>query len=200
MNWGALKTSVSDWASRGDITTSLLGTFLTLTEERIYNGTANKPGLRVQSMLATDGAFVPGALPAGFLQAERVCRLTGGLKVPLEYRSSDRQALDESVGGAPQTFSIRGNSLILGSTATDTLELLYFAKLATPSADADENAIMLAYPAIYLYGMLIEVATWLRDDQMLAQMTAMFGDAVANAQASDDRARRGNGPLRMVRG
>ena len=37
MQWGALKTAVSAWANRNDLTAQI-GTFLLLAEERIYSG------------------------------------------------------------------------------------------------------------------------------------------------------------------
>lgn len=194
MNWLQLRTAVRDWANRTDLTDALLGTMLELAEQRIYGG---RDGLRLQSMLAAEAAFAPGALPARFVQAERVAWITGGHRIVLQSLPTEAFAVYEGQAGHPAYYSIRGNTLLV-APASQPVELVYFARPPLLAADGDTHAVLDAYPSVYLYALLAQVGEWLRDDAMVSQYLPLMVAARKDAQDADDDARRGGTPLVIV--
>lgn len=190
MNWLQLKTAVRDWANRTDLADSLLLTMLELAEQRIYGG---RDGLRLQSMLVT-ATVTPGALPVRFVQAERVAWLTNGQRVVLQSMPTEAFALYEAQSGSPRFYSIRGNVLLV-APGSQAVELVYYARPAPLAADTDTQAVLDAYPSVYLYALLAQVGEWLRDAEMVAQYLPMLAAAKKDAQEADDDARRGGTPL-----
>lgn len=197
MNYGELKTAVQGWANRADLA-GVLPTLLALAEQRIYNGSASESGLRLESMVVTNAAYTPGALPARFLQIVRVAWSVGTRKIPLVYRTADGISIAENTPGIGAWFSIRGGQLLLGPTITGPIELVYYAKLPALVADADTNDLLTNHPSIYLYAALVEVAVWLQDDAMAAQYGPLFADAMNKVREADETAKRGTSPLRIM--
>lgn len=196
MQWGALKTAVSAWANRNDLTAQM-GTFLLLAEERIYSGDPvnNIEPLRCAEMIVT-ASLTPVAgvltMPAGYLELLRL--RDAASRVVLTPVSEDKIGDIEGYGtGLPFRFAVRGGKIITapGATSTSALEAVYYGKLTTPSDDADENAIMARYPSIYLHALLIEAAGYLADDEMQARALRSYVSAMAGAQAADKRAEAG---------
>lgn len=199
MNWGELKAAVVEYSNRGDLTPALLTTMLGIAEQRIYNGTSiggrEVQGLRLMSMLTTVGAQPVGTLPTNFLGAHRVARLDGTRPTVLEYRGPVSFARIEGLGTPADYYTIRGNSLVVAGTETTTVQLLYFAKPARPTIDADMNVVMSAADSVYLYGLLLEVANWLRDSERMAQYAGLFMDAMISTQKADEDKTTDGGPL-----
>ena len=193
MNYAALKAAVAGWANRTDLTAQM-PTFLSLAEQRVWFGdpAAQVDPLRALQML-TSVTLTPAAgqvaLPADFLDVERVAALgaDGASKTTLTPRSSAALARFEMVDSAPMYFAVRSGVLVLGPRFSNSVELLYYARPATPTADADENWLMAAAPGVYLYGMLTEVALYLRDDELLASARDLYRGAVAAVQRASDQ-------------
>lgn len=198
MNYGQLKTAVAGWANRSDLT-SLMVTFLELTEQRIYQGTPQVQGLRLTSMLGTDSTVVTGdALPARFAAVERVTYLTGGRKQPLEQRAPQMLAILEGTSGQPRFYAIRGTTIVIApGGASDTCEMSYYARLVTPVADGDTNDILTNSAGVYLHGMLVEVGNYLQDESMVALHEARFVAEMKQVQKYDDD-KRYSGPITIV--
>ncbi len=200
MNWGQLKSAVADYLSRGDVTVAspLMTTWLELAEQRIYNGTNRIPGLRISAMLTTVASQpLDAALPADLLGVERVSVMRGGRKVPLEFRVSDWLSPLEGAAGQVMYYTIRGGRIVVGASSPITAELLYYAKPATPVADADTNVVLDTLPSVYLWAMVLEAAAWLRDSELLATATPLWADAMEAARNADDAARF-SGPLSIA--
>lgn len=196
MQWGALKTAVAAWANRNDLTAQM-GTFLLLAEERIYTGDPvnNIEPLRCAEMIVT-ASLTPASgvltMPAGYLELLRL--RDAASRVVLTAVDEAKIGDIEGYGaGLPFRFAVRGGKVIVapGATSSSALEAVYYAKLTSPSADTDENAIMARYPAVYLQAMLIEVAGYLADDDMQARALRAYVSAMAGAQAADKRAEAG---------
>lgn len=201
MNWGQLKAAVAQWSNRTDLTTdaTTLPLILEMAEQRIYQGSQRRPGLRLRAMLATVDPFTPGTLPTGFLQVERVSLLVGGRRKTLEHRGGDIITDWETIAGTPEVYSIRGNTLLVAPGPTTQVRLDYYLRPTLFSADSDTNAIVDAYPSIWLYAMLAEVGHWLKDPNMVAQFLPMLDEAIEAAHAQDERSKRGlSAPIAVV--
>lgn len=199
MIYSAIRSAVIDYAARGDITNAKVASFLPFAEERIFVGDPETPGLRTQEMMVGPVAqTINSALPSALLSLERVVAIVGGRDRELEYLPSAPVAPYEDVAGSPAWYTVRGRNLVVGPTFTETVQIIYYAQPASPSADADENAIMRLYPRVYLYSLLVEAAMWLKDAELLAQYLPLFRSAMQGAAFADQQSRRGNAPIRIV--
>lgn len=186
MNYGQLKTAVASWANRSDLT-ALLPTFLELAEQRIYMGSdeVGVDQLRISPMLTTVDPFT-GTIPSDSLQLNRIAVTIGtGLKRTLQYRSLEQIAAQSVIAGEPAFYGIRNSTVVYGPTFDYPVELIYYAKFATPSADTDTNWLLTNAAGVYLYAMLIEVAQWSKDTDMLATASRLWASAQKAVQDND---------------
>jgi hypothetical protein len=81
-------------------------------------------------------------------------------------------------------------------SGAETLEIRYYARLDDLSADGDTNAILDAYPSIYIYGALAHHATLTRDIEAAAVWKAAYEEAKRMTQVADRTDRFAGAPLR----
>lgn len=189
MNWGQLKAAIAGYLHRTDAE-PLLPTWLALAEQRIYFGEQNTPALRLAAMLKHTTLTAP-ARPADFLAAKKVY-VTGPREIALEYRPLEHLPHDV------YAFSWDGQNMVLGRLVGWPVELLYYARLTTPVADADTNWLLQNAPGVYLSAMLIEAAKWSRDDGLLVREVANYTSA-ATALLSADRVAQHSGSALTMR-
>lgn len=66
----------------------------------------------------------------------------------------------------------------------------YYAKLPTLSCSPTAcNWLLSRYPDVYLYGVALQAAKYLRDMDLAAVTASLYGDALKLLQIDDDRAR-----------
>ena len=188
MNWGELKTAVAAYTHRSDIT-ALMPTFLELAEQRIYYGEANSPKVRCAAMRQST-TLANGARPAGFLEAIKVAA-AGSPEKFLEYRPLERMPQEWSA------YTWDGDTLVLSDDQAFPVDLTYYAKLATPTLDADENWLMANAPSIYLASMLVEVHRWAADDASAAREASNYASAVGALVSQDKSAAISGSALRI---
>lgn len=199
MNYGQLKTAVASWCNRSDLT-ALMDTFRDLAEQRIYNGSPDLDvdQLRLSVMLTTDSAFA-GTLAADCLQIHRVkVTLSDSLWKPLEYKPLEALTPYQPYQGQPAFYSVKGSSVVYGPSfdvASYPVELIYYARFATPSADADTNWLLTNNPSVYLYAMCMEVGQWLRDDALLSSAAKLYANAQKACIANDQQGQRSGATL-----
>lgn len=103
--------------------------------------------------------------------------------------------------GQPKFFSIVGGQMefVPFPDGTDTdadgnpivfeVELAYYQRQALGPDDGDTTAVLSTYPAIYIYGSLIQAAPFLRDDTRVATWAQLYQNAVNGANAEHERSR-----------
>lgn len=194
MNYGQLKDAVRSYSHRN--TASLdaqWATFLALTEQRIYQGEGRginrvQP-LRLASMVKSV-TLADGNLPADFVEAKQVQgTVLSASGQELYYRPLDK------LSGASRAYSYQGLVMVLGADASFPVQLTYYAKYATPSADADTNWLLVNAPGVYLASMLVEFARWSRDDALGAREAGSYASAVGAVTATDRAAQHSGSPL-----
>jgi len=188
MNWGELKEAVAAYTHRSDIT-ALMPTFLELAEQRIYYGEANSPKVRCAAMRQS-ATLANGARPVGFLEAIKVAE-AGSPEKFMEYRPLERMPQDV------RAYTWDGDTLVLSDDQAFPVDLTYYAKLATPTLDADENWLMANAPSIYLASMLVEVHRWAADDASAAREASNYASAVGALVSQDKSAAISGSALRI---
>ena len=188
MNWGELKAAVAAYTHRTDLD-ALFPTFLALAEQRIYNGEQNMPKLRADAMRQSV-TLANGDRPAGFLEAIKVAQ-AGSPDKPLEYRPM------EHMPQAHRAYSWDGATLVLSQDQAFPVDLTYYARLATPSSDADANWLTENAPGVYLSSLLVEAYRWAMDDAAAAREAANCSSAVQALVSQDKAASHSGSVLRM---
>lgn len=184
--YATLKTDVSAWLSRGDLTESLIGSFVRICESEI------RRKVRVGAMETTDEAFPVSArataLPSGFISMRSVSLDQEGARdldylPPSRLRSSG--LLDSS--GYPRAYTIEGTNLVLAPTPSSgtNLHLVYYAMFDGLSLDADTNWLLANAYDVYLYGTLRAACEYIMDANLEAQYQAKFQNAVEEVNISD---------------
>lgn len=140
--------------------------------------------LRVRQMETSATLAVGDPIPADFVEA---------LRVDLD----DTTLLPATEGNlADGAFCVVGDEL-LTTASTGALTLRYVARLAT-LASGETNAVLDAYPALYLYGLLRHHSALVRDDAGRQHWDALFEGALAEANKADVRSRQSEVSMRPV--
>ena len=186
MDFGQLKTAVAAWANRSDLT-SMMATFYELAEQRVYNGSPDfgVDQLRISPMLVTVNPFT-GTLPSDVCQIQRLAVIMdSSRRKSLEFIPYGQISTSQDYSGTPAFYSLNGSTVVYGPTFTNDVELTYYAKFASPSVDADTNWLLTNASSVLLYGMLVEVALYLRDQELLATVGKLYANAVYLLRVSD---------------
>lgn len=191
MNWGQIKAAVAAYMHRTDLD-ALMPTFLALAEQRIYYGEMNTPAVRCAAMRQF-ATLATGARPAGFLEAIKVAE-NGKPDAPLEFRPLERMPCEY------RAFSWDGVTMVLSNDQGFPIDLTYLAKLATPSADGDENWLMANAPSIYIASILVEAHRWASDDASAAREASNYASAVNSLVSKEKAAAISGSALRMKTG
>lgn len=202
MNYGQIKTAVSAYANRNDLT-AMFPTFLEMAEHRIYAGSTSNgapamqvPPLRLSSMITVVNP-ASTVLPADFLEMKRVSAIVSGFKTPLDFIPYEVSGIGESRSGRPAYFTLNGNFLVYSPTFTNDVEMVYYARFPTPVLDTDSNWLTANAAAVYLSALLIEVSVYTRDDGMFEQQMMRYVSAMNALQAQDDGNKHSGANLRV---
>lgn len=106
--------------------------------------------------------------------------------------------------GQPKYFSVIGSQIEFvpfpdstGTTPSYPIELAYYQRQALGPNDTDTTAILTSYPAIYIYGCLIQAAPFLRDDARVQVWGGLYQNAWMGANAEHERSRTQGSRLRQ---
>ena len=198
-SYAGLRAGVLAWLARtGDaLLEQRFDDFLLNCERRMYYGAAaDEPGnplrsdaLRIGEMETVDPAFALAAVtpqPEGFL--ELVSAQLNSPNEPLQVVS--QRTLDgygrQSLGSSRLIAVSGGNFRVKDDPGGALATLRYYRKLATPQG-ATVNAILTAYPDVYLYGCLVEAAIFTQGEAEAQRYLALYNASVAGLNARTQR-------------
>lgn len=183
-----LRTQVSSWLNRTDLTDAQIDLFITATEADIRNDVTVRDSEAVATGTVSSGSF---SAPTGFLYARHL-EIDGSV---VEYVSPDRFAQLQDSEYTSGYYTIRGSTfLVLGGT---DYSLTYFGTISALSADASENWVLTNAPDVYLWGACKYGSVFLRDPEAAQGYGELYRSAVLRLNALEVKARYG-GPM-MVR-
>lgn len=212
--YAGILAGVLSWMGRdapGETTiTSRFDDILAMCERRMYYGYATEEpenplrseALRIDVMETVDAAFALSSgtvpQPANFL--ELISAKNNSPEGPLEIVS--QRVLDgygsQSLGGTRKIAVSGTNFRFLDAPSSGTATLRYYQKLATP-AGSTANAILAAYPDVYLYGCLVEAAVRTQDEGGAARYLQFYNASVAGLNARTQRITAAANPVIRVR-
>jgi hypothetical protein len=186
-SYSALQASLSTWLVRSDLDAGICADAIALAEADFI------PDLRTREMrgraavaVAAGTQFV--SLPPGFLEL-RLIRILDNSGQRQEITGADEGfILDRyrNVPGRPQHYAIVGDSFLLGPTpdAAYSLELDFYS-FATLSNAAPSNWLLTKSPGIYLFGALLQLMPYIRNDQRADFFQAKFDAAIGKLHKAD---------------
>jgi len=206
-DFDSLVAEVKIYAARADSTFSnRIETFIGLAEDRICNGVGEprdpmySPAVRVKEMSETaDVAIVSstGDVPALSLGLRRLSRSSD--LVGLDYMAPDAFATRYNYAdtGSPRWYTVEGDQIrVAPSGWAGTLSALYYKRPTGISSSNTENAILTAYPNLYLAAVLFEAFSFLKDGESAQGWLARYRSAASGVNRSAAATRHGGGKLR----
>ena len=188
--FGELKTAVSNWLLRSDLT-ARIPELIALGEGRLFTD------LRCREMEATANIVLTSSqrvdpLPTLFVQA-RSLYVAGSPNVRLEYRSPVEywSIYADIPTAAPIVYTIEQDNFVWGPVpnATPTVTVAHYARPAAFSGDSDTNSVIARWPNLYLYTALLEAAPFLGNDPRIVVWSGLYETLLASIHAADKRDR-----------
>lgn len=190
-SYSTLQSAGADWLNRSDLT-SVIPSFIALAEAEMQRT------LRARQMITRADATIDTqytSLPGDFLQAKRLSLETDPLTLVafVSMEQLDAERARYPANGKPRFFSIVGSTLEVVPTPDTGYagELTYYARIPALSNSNTSNWVLSNYPDLYLYGMLLQSAPYLRDDERLSTWQALYSRAVESLNIDDQRASAG---------
>lgn len=183
-----LKTAVADYLDRSDLT-ARIPTFINMAEQRIMRvvrATEMEGETTITASITT--GLHRTSFSASVLQIRSV-RVSGQTYSELEHRNPVeffRVFSDLPQGSNPKYYTIKGRDIYTapGTTASRTVLINCFKRLAALTNDADTNTLLQRAGGLYLYGALLEAAPFLGNDARVLVWTAMWDQVKDEVQSA----------------
>ena len=183
-----LRTAIANWAGRSDLT-GRDDEFIALAEARINRVIRSERMIVPEATYTTDSSGRI-ALPADFLQVAYlrsdttpprfVDEISGDIGIPMGARDGERG------------YAISGGYIYTRPAQADTVYYLsYYGKLLGLTgtdgggAPVTSNWLLAAFPDIYLYGSLLQMGAYVRDDPRVAQWKFSYDEALQELKNED---------------
>ena len=194
--FATLKTDISSYMARSDLTESLKNTFVRIAEAEI------RRKVRIGQMETTNTSFSVSsqttALPTGFVSMRAVTNNTQNQR-EMEYMSPVRlrssRIFDEGTG-EPSVYTIEGDNIVIAPTpSSGSLTIVYYKAFDALSADTDTNWLLANGYDVYLYGSLRAASEWAMEPDTENQYAIKFERAVEQINREDRWGRVSGGGL-----
>lgn len=129
------------------------------------------------------------ALPAGYVSPIAFWLVISGLRTPLRFVLPQELPYDTSAT-QPSVCAIDGANIRFDCPAGSAYSaFLRCIKKSNLSVSNTSNALLLSRPDVYLYGTLLQVALFTKDDGDATKWGAFYNNAVKAAKSADARSR-----------
>lgn len=176
--YATLVSAVTEYLGRDQDATLIarIPDFITLSEAK-FNRTLNHPKMETRSTTSvntssTSPEFI--TLPTDFqtMRSVRLSSVTGKPRLAFATKTQldDYRYKIDNVSDQPVYFAIVGTEMELAPTPGEnyTLEMVYRANLSALTASNTTNWLLTLAPDLYLYGVLMEAAPYIKDDSRIA--------------------------------
>lgn len=186
--YATLVTAATEWLARDQDATLVarIPDFITLLQAKV-NRTLLHPKMETRSTTSVDTTSTAPefiTLPSDFQTMRRVRLSSVAGKPRLEFMAQSqledyRYSID-NVSGQPVYFSIVGTEMELAPTPNEnfTLEMVYRANIPALNSSNTTNWLLTLAPDLYLYGVLMESAPYIKEDGRLQTWGSMYTSAL----------------------
>lgn len=189
-----LRTAVTNWSHRGDLTTSLIDEFIALAESDLQVRAKLTQWDTEASVTITAGS---GPLPSDF--ASMVSVQYGNESTTLTQVSPAKYEflLAATDAATPINYAIIGSTLRVVPIATGTAQIVYSARFTPLTNGAPTNSLLTLFPDAYLNGAMLQFSIWAEDDIKVQKYGALFEASVSRVKKYTGDRRYGDAPLAM---
>lgn len=213
MNYSDLKTEITDWAHRSNVSGAKVQTFIELAEAE-FNVRLRTVDQETVAELVCSSRYT--ALPSDFLEM-RAVEYQGSVLRNLTYATPDfiAQWRSSSPTGESRAYTLRGTYLeLLPTLGSDDPEvdgfgsdvapyqsgevpitLHYWAKIPALSDSNTSNWLLASHPNMYLYECLRQLAIYTKDDASIQRYANLMQGYFVSLTAHDIGKRFGGSAL-----
>lgn len=196
-NYTDLRQKIIDQSHRDDLDLQI-DDFIELTEVEMRSNPDEILKLNTGetiSSLTTSTSSRLIALPVGFQKARDFTLTIDDVARKLEYLSPNQLKIRGGTG-VPCFYTINANQIEFDvlSDVEYSLTLKHYTELTPLDSTNATNIVLDRYPTIYLYGCLRQAFMYADDDQKLSKYTALFYQAIRDANNAENELRYGNNP------
>lgn len=197
--YAGLKSSIATWLNRTDLTANIPD-FIALAEARISRDLRLRSQVTSATITTTAGTQA-ASLPTGWLEFENVT-VVATPNIQLNYvniQHLDTRFPENDYTGVPVVYSIEGQQILFGPTPDSaySVNVLYYKRLDSLSADADTNWLLTYHPNIYLFAALSEAAPFLKDDDRVIMWETKYKNDCESLQRADTSGQFSGSALRV---
>lgn len=182
MNYTELQTAIADWLNRSDLPT-MIPRFIRNAEARINRRLRHRL-MEVEAPVSFDASGY-ALLPEGFIEMRSLRYAPGGLGTREIFLEQVSPESSEWFRGqrpsVPQYCALLAGQLVTRPIVTGNATLHYYERVSSLTNAAPNNWLLDRFPDLYIYGSLIEGASYLRDQQLMEMSATLFNDALTGA-------------------
>lgn len=180
--YAELQTEVIDWSYRTDLD-SRIPNFIALCESDLQVRCKLVDFEASATVTLTDGV---GTLPTGF-SGMRAVYWNGDVTKPLKYVTPDRYDTLQNETGDGVFYTLTGSSIKVSPPGSGDVVMTYKARF-TPLSNTDPTNVLLTnYPDAYLHGTLLQLRTFCKDRQGMADELALYEAAVKRIEIDNNQ-------------
>lgn len=139
------------------------------------------------------------ATPTRLTSMRRVVAKTATPRQLLSTSPDGIHALYDTATGTPSHYTVIGSEIEFNRVPNIDIEIVYYAAPAPLSDSATTNAILTAYPDVYLAACMMEAGVFIKDPGMISMWANAYSDAFSRANRKSLRFRTA-GPMQVARG
>ena len=189
--YSELLSTVANYLNRDDLTT-LIPTFITLTENRLNRELRVRANM-VRAITTTTAGQAFYDFPSDLIELRNITYDNNSQSHALRYLSPESVSREYGtvVSGQPRAYTNLGNDLKLvpSPDAAYSISINYYSQLRSLSDSVTTNDVLTQYPSLYLFGACLEGAIYLNDTEQTNRFGSVFQKALDDVQRAEKRQR-----------
>lgn len=181
--YAELKTAIADWTHRANLT-SYLADFIKMGEEKLFSD------LKVKEMEARTDYTPSSRYLSTPTRLTNIRRIVAKSTPPVELVSTSPDGLRtvwDDGSGTPTHYTVLGSEIEFNRTPNVDVEILHYAAPDALSDSNTTNAILTAYPNLYLAASMVEASFFIKDQSAMATWQGKYADGIAAANRKSSR-------------
>ena len=178
--YSELLSTVANYLNRDDLTT-LIPTFITLTENRLNRELRVRANM-VRAITTTTAGQAFYDFPSDLIELRNITYDNNSQSHALRYLSPESVSREYGtvVSGQPRAYTNLGNDLKLvpSPDAAYSISINYYSQLRSLSDSVTTNDVLTQYPSLYLFGACLEGAIYLNDTEQTNRFGSVFQKAL----------------------
>lgn len=189
--YSELLNTVASYLNRDDLT-SLIPTFVTLTEHRLNRELRVRANM-VRAITTTTSGQAFYDFPSDMIELRNITYDSDSQSFALSYLSPESVSREYGsiTSGRPRAYTSLGNDLKLtpAPDAAYSISINYYSQLRSLSDSVTTNDVLTQYPSLYLFGACLEGAIYLNDTEQTNRFGSVFQKALDDVQRAEEAAR-----------